>query len=97
MSSKNRLMDMLGLEKKRLGIKLLEQAKVEFLHRHLRPEAPIQSQAIYPIYRGKDAILVSATASGKTEAAMIPISANLLSQHRQALAIYIAPTQSVTK
>jgi ATP-dependent Lhr-like helicase len=90
-----RLQDLLGLKKRRAGTWALERAKEEFLRRHLRPETAIQSQAINPIYEGKDAILISATASGKTEAAMIPVAARIMSDHRRNLAVYLAPTRAL--
>lgn len=95
MGSEQRLEDLLGLRKRQAGTWTLDRAKEEFLRRHLRLETSIQSQAINPIYNGTDAILVSATASGKTEAVMIPVAARILPQSKQGLAIYLAPTRAL--
>jgi len=65
-----------------------------FLGRHLLQTTPIQDRAIETIYDGADVILVAPTASGKTEAAMIPIAARLLSD-ASAIALYIAPTRAL--
>ncbi len=46
------------------------------------------------IYDGADALLVSATASGKTEAALIPVAAHLLVEPEHA-ALYVAPTRAL--
>ena len=46
----------------------LEGAIRAFLGQHLEQRTPIQELAIELIYDGADALLISATASGKTEA-----------------------------
>jgi len=93
--SEQRLQDLLSLKKRRTGTWALERAEEEFLQRYLRPKTPIQAQAIDPIYDGTDAVLISATASGKTEAAMIPVAARILSRQKRDLAIYLAPTRAL--
>jgi len=92
--AERQLAELLGTKKRR-GTLALDRAKEEFLRRHLRAETPIQAQAIDLIHDGRDAVLVSATASGKTEAAMIPITAKLLASRGQSLAIYLGPTRAL--
>jgi ATP-dependent Lhr-like helicase len=58
----------------------------------------IQAQAIEPLLAGKNCVLVSATASGKTEAALAP----LLERHKRAphvglSLLYIVPTRALTR
>jgi len=58
----------------------------------------IQAQAIEPLLAGKNCVLVSATASGKTEAALAP----LLERHKQnpqagLSFLYIVPTRALTR
>jgi len=58
----------------------------------------IQAQAIDPLLAGKNCVLVSATASGKTEAALAP----LLERHKQTpqaklSVLYIVPTRALTR
>lgn len=73
----------------------LQRAIGVFLGLHLEQRTPIQQQAIEAIYDGADVLLISATASGKTEAAMIPVSARLLGDAENGLAVYIAPTRAL--
>jgi ATP-dependent Lhr-like helicase len=72
----------------------LDQALNAFLGGHMLQKRNIQEQSIDPIYKGTDCILISATASGKTEAAMIPIAAQLLN-HPDQIALYLAPTRAL--
>ncbi len=72
----------------------LDRAINAFLGKYLLQKRSIQEQAIDPIYDGKDALLVSETASGKTEAAFIPVTAKLLINPEQ-IALYIAPTKAL--
>ena len=72
----------------------LERAVSAFLGKHLLQKKPIQDQAIDIVYAGKDVLIISATASGKTEAAFIPICAQLIINHDQ-VALYLAPTRAL--
>lgn len=85
----------LGFERKPSFRAGLRQAISAFLGLHLEQRTPIQEQAIEVIYDGADALLISATASGKTEAAMVPIAARLLSDSDGSVALYIAPTRAL--
>jgi len=85
----------LGFERKPSSRAGLQRAIDAFLGLHLEQGTPIQMQAIEVIYDGADVLLISATASGKTEAAMVPISARLLSNPEIPLAVYIAPTRAL--
>lgn len=84
-----------GLESKSPSNILLEQSISAFLHKHHNQFTEIQFQAIEPIYSGENAILISSTASGKTEAAVIPIAARILEDRKGSLCIYIAPTRAL--
>jgi len=55
----------------------------------------VQSVAIPDIYNGKNVVIVAPTASGKTEAALIPITAICLSESLNDLCIYLAPTRAL--
>ncbi len=72
----------------------LDRAITAFLGQHFLQKKPIQEQAIEIIYNGTDTLLISPTASGKTEAALIPISARLLINPEQ-VALYLAPTRAL--
>lgn len=85
----------LGFERKPPRRAGLDQAIGAFLGLHLEQRTPIQEQAIEVIYDGTDVLLVSATASGKTEAAMVPIAARLMSEQGRPVALYIAPTRAL--
>ena len=56
-----------------------------------------QERAITPILSGKtDVIIASATASGKTEAAFLPILSRLLSvEYQTACVIYVSPLKAL--
>ncbi len=57
---------------------------------------PIQRKAIPIILEGKNAILTSPSASGKTEAVMAPLMERLINEKWQGLAvIYVAPTRAL--
>ena len=73
----------------------LQQARSAFLHQHQQQYKEIQSKAVVPIYNGQNALLVSATASGKTEAAAIPIVARLMEDKQKSVCLYIAPTRAL--
>lgn len=74
---------------------LLDSSKSAFLHQHEGQLTPIQRASIPRIYAGKNALLVSATASGKTEAVGIPIAAKLLASDRKDVCLYLAPTRAL--
>ncbi len=84
-----------GFEEKAPSTVLLDTAIHAFLHMHQQQFTQIQSQAIQPIYAGENALLISSTASGKTEAAVIPIAARISQNRKSSLCIYIAPTKAL--
>jgi len=56
----------------------------------------IQKQAVRPIVEGKHTLIVSETASGKTEAALIPILSNMLNRGFEGLKVlYFAPLKAL--
>ena len=56
----------------------------------------VQEQAILPILNGRDVLISSATASGKTEAAFLPICSALAEDAAESLGvIYIAPLKAL--
>ena len=56
----------------------------------------IQEQAVSPILEGRDVLISSATASGKTEAAFLPICTALTDTAQDALGVlYIAPLKAL--
>ena len=89
------LVSELGFKRKPPSRAGLQRAIDAFLGLHLEQRTPIQEQAIEVIYDGADALLISATASGKTEAAMVPLAARLLSDPERPLLVYIAPTRAL--
>lgn len=91
----NYLVSELGFERKPPSRAGLQRAIGAFLGLHLEQRTPIQEQAIEVIYDGADVLLISATASGKTEAAMVPVAARLISEPKNPLAVYIAPTRAL--
>ncbi len=57
---------------------------------------PIQSAAVPVVLAGRNAILVSATASGKTEAVIAPLCERILTRRLQGLSIlYVTPTRAL--
>jgi ATP-dependent Lhr-like helicase len=66
-----------------------------FLHQHYQRFTDIQSKSIQPIYDGENALLVSQTASGKTEAAVIPLAARITENRGNSVCVYIAPTRAL--
>jgi len=89
------LVSELGFARKPPSRAGLQRAIDAFLGLHLEQRTPIQEQAIEVIYDGADVLLISATASGKTEAAMVPVAARLLSDPESPMAVYIAPTRAL--
>jgi ATP-dependent Lhr-like helicase len=56
----------------------------------------IQAHAIPVVLSGKNAVLVSSTASGKTEAVIAPLCERILSENRTGLSVlYITPTRAL--
>ena len=56
----------------------------------------VQEKAIYPILNGRDVLICSPTASGKTEAAFLPICSSLFDEAATSLGvIYIAPLKAL--
>lgn len=89
------LINQLGFQPKPQRHAGLERATSVFLGVFLEQETAIQALAIEPIYDGTDVLLVASTASGKTEAALVPIAARLISDPKPSLALYIAPTRAL--
>lgn len=75
--------------------RLLENAIATFLHRHGHQLTKIQKEAINPIFAGENALLISNTASGKTEAAVIPVCAKISEDRKNSLCVYVAPTKAL--
>lgn len=73
----------------------LKNAMSAFLHQHHNQLTDIQARAVQPIYEGEDAILISGTASGKTEAAVIPIASRIIDSRTSPVCIYVAPTKAL--
>jgi len=84
-----------GFASKPTSTVLLDNGISAFLHKHQQQFTDIQSQAIHPIYGGENALLISHTASGKTEAVVIPIAARISENRKDSLCIYIAPTKAL--
>ena len=73
----------------------LKSAISAFLHQHHNQLTDIQAKAVQPIYKGENAILISGTASGKTEAAVIPIASRIIDSRKSSVCIYVAPTKAL--
>lgn len=57
---------------------------------------PLQEQAVAPLLAGDDALLVAPTASGKTEAAVLPVLSRMLQQGWQGLSVlYVCPLRAL--
>lgn len=65
----------------------------------LEAETPVQSEAIPALLSGENALIVSPTGSGKTEAALIPIFEKIKSSDRKQgiKAIYITPLRALNR
>ena len=74
---------------------LLKNAISAFLHQYQEQFTDIQTQAIPEIYAGANGLLISSTASGKTEAVSIPIAAKISQNRNEFLCIYVAPTKAL--
>lgn len=89
------LAKVLGLEasqSKNPALRLVEEV---FFGRHYHQQTEIQKRAIDPIFSGRSALILSATASGKTEAAVVPVIAQIISAKRDTIALYLAPTKAL--
>jgi ATP-dependent helicase Lhr and Lhr-like helicase len=57
---------------------------------------PTQEAAIGPILAGRDCLILAPTASGKTEAAVIPILSRMLSENWRGLSVlYVCPIKAL--
>ena len=89
------LADELGLEgakEKDPTLKLVEET---FFGQHYHQKTDIQKKAIDTIFLGSNALIISATASGKTEAAIVPVLAQIISARRNFICAYLAPTKAL--
>lgn len=89
------LAEELGLEadqEKYPTLKLVEEA---FFGQHYHQKTEIQKKTIDPIFLGRNALIISATASGKTEAAIVPVIAQIISARRKFICAYLAPTKAL--
>ena len=73
-------------------LKLVEET---FFGQHYHQKTDIQKKAIDPIFLGTNALIISATASGKTEAAIVPVIAQIISARRKFICAYLAPTKAL--
>lgn len=89
------LINELGFSRKPVERPGLTQSTEAFLGVFLGKRTSIQQLGIETLYDGDDALLIAATASGKTEAAMVPIAARLLIDEDPSLALYVAPTRAL--
>lgn len=89
------LAEELGLEadqEKHPTLKLVEET---FFGQHYQQKTEIQKKTIDPIFLGRNALIISATASGKTEAAIVPVIAQIISERRKFICAYLAPTKAL--
>ncbi len=57
---------------------------------------PLQEQAVEPVLRGDDALLLAPTAGGKTEAAFFPILSRMEAEHWRGLSVlYVCPLRAL--
>jgi len=57
---------------------------------------PLQALAVDPIARGRDALLIAPTASGKTEAALLPLLSRAAEEHWRGLSVlYVCPLRAL--
>jgi ATP-dependent helicase Lhr and Lhr-like helicase len=73
----------------------LERVERAFLSQHYGQKTHIQGKAVEPIFQGRNALIVSPTASGKTEAAVMPIAARILAGGLKSVCIYVCPTRAL--
>lgn len=87
--------DSLGLPNRDSGSPALALAERAFLSAHFQRRTAAQETAIPIVLSGRDLLLAAPTASGKTEAAFIPIVAQLLGDRSDGLCVYVAPTRAL--
>src|SRR5688500_8146480 len=57
---------------------------------------PLQRDAILPVLRGDDALLLAPTAGGKTEAAFFPLLSRMENEHWRGLSVlYVCPLRAL--
>ena len=77
---------------------LLNKRLLRFLVNRLKWKDfnPIQDEAIPIILEGKDTLVIAPTASGKTEAVLLPIFSEILDKHYEPLSVlYVAPLKAL--
>ncbi len=84
-----------GIQTKKQPDSRLQRVIQVFLHRHFEQLTGIQSKSIPALFNGQNGILISATASGKTEAAVIPVVAKILGDKNKPICLYVAPTKAL--
>jgi len=87
--------ELLSLPRGDTESKSLTLVRRVFLSQYYQQMTKVQSAAIPDIYNGRNVVIAAPTASGKTEAALIPIVALLLSENSSDLCIYLAPTRAL--
>jgi ATP-dependent Lhr-like helicase len=87
--------ELLSLPRGSIEPKFLASVKRVFLSQYYQQMTEIQSTAIPDIFYGNNVVVVAPTASGKTEAAVIPVAARYLSENLHDLCVYIAPTRAL--
>ncbi|MDP2857796.1 MAG: DEAD/DEAH box helicase, partial [Bacillota bacterium] len=85
----------LGLGDRAAEARYLAIVERVFLSQHYQQRTDAQSAAIPAVLRGNDVLLVAPTASGKTEAALIPIATKFLAEKSEGLCVYVAPTRAL--
>ena len=80
------------------SVELLNERLVRFLayKLHWKYLNPIQEEAIPIILDGKDSLVIAPTASGKTEAVLLPVFSELLNHHFEPTSvIYVSPLKAL--
>ena len=89
------LADSLGLANRDADERAIALAERAFLSAHYQKRTPAQTAAIPVVLSGRDLLLAAPTASGKTEAAFIPIAARISQDRTGGMCIYVAPTRAL--
>ncbi len=84
-----------GMKRKKKADPRLQLVVQTFLHRHFGQLTGIQASAVPALYAGQNGILISGTASGKTEAAVIPVAARIMGDKDRPVCLYVAPTRAL--
>jgi ATP-dependent Lhr-like helicase len=84
-----------GMKWKKKADPRLQLVVQTFLHRHFGQLTGIQARAVPALYAGQNGILISGTASGKTEAAVIPVAAKIMGDKDRPVCLYVAPTRAL--